>query len=50
MFGIHIPEHEIDRAIERVLTSDRVERIARKVTEMLLEQLLLGLRDEDKED
>jgi hypothetical protein len=49
MFGIHIPEQEIDRAVERVLSNQRVERIARKVAEMLLEQLLAGLKAEDQQ-
>lgn len=49
MFGLHIPEHEIEKVIERVLTDKRVEKIARRVTEMLLTQLLVGLQEEDRE-
>jgi hypothetical protein len=51
MFGglLRIPEEELDRAVERVLSNKRVDMIARKVTEMLLAQLVAGLQDLDKE-
>lgn len=51
MFGalFRIPEEELDRAVERVLSNKRVEQIARRVTEMLLTQLSSGLQALDQE-
>lgn len=51
MFGglLRIPEEELDKAVDRVLSNKRVEKIARRVTEMLLDQLAAGLREEDKD-
>lgn len=54
MFSLfRIPEEELDKAIERVLTNKQVEafteRLIRKVLEAALDQLAAGLRDQDKE-
>ncbi len=50
MFNLlHIPEHEIDKAVDRVLTSQRVEHIARRLAEMLLAELVSGLQARDRE-
>jgi hypothetical protein len=47
----HLPEEELGKLIERVLSNKHldqfVERIARRVTEALLERLLAALRDQD---
>lgn len=48
MFGLHLPDHEIERLIEKVLTSRRIEQLARRVSEMLLEHFLLALQERDR--
>lgn len=35
---IPLPEHEIDKIIDRVLTHERVEMIARRVAELMQQQ------------
>lgn len=52
MFGgfIRIAEQDIDAAVERVLTNKRVEKLARRITEMMLEQLTEGLKARDQEE
>jgi hypothetical protein len=44
-------DKEIDHCVDRVLSNPRVEKIARRITEMMLEQITEGLqaRDSQKE-
>ena len=49
MFGglIQITDEQIAKVIDRVLTNERVEDIARRVAELLLAQLLAALQTKD---
>jgi hypothetical protein len=42
-----IPDHEIDRVVDHVLADKRVEKIARRIAEMILTQLTEGLAARD---
>lgn len=39
MFGLVLPDDQVDRIVARVLTHDRVELIAQRVAALLLEKL-----------
>lgn len=57
MFGVHISVAEIDKAVERVLDSDRIEKVADRVADKLadkvvghvLDRLAAGLKALDQE-
>lgn len=48
---LKLGDKEIDHCVDRVLSNPRVERIARRIVEMMLEQMQEGLlaRDAQKE-
>lgn len=46
---LKLGDKEIDHCVDRVLSNPRVERIARRITEMMLEQMTEGLQARDKE-